>query len=126
MMQSMVSGATVLIVDDDDTLRETLGMILQDEGYTVDMAANGQEALTHLRSAPAPCLILLDLMMPVMSGWEFRVRQRQDPALASIPVVVVSAVANNVERMDALEATAYFRKPVDLDALLAMVASHCR
>jgi CheY-like chemotaxis protein len=124
MMQPM--GATVLIIDDDDALRETLGMILQDEGYKVDMAANGQEALTRLRSAPPPCLILLDLMMPVMSGWEFRVRQRQDPALCAIPVIVVSAVANSVERMAALDATAYFKKPVDLDALLATVASHCR
>ncbi len=119
-------GGTVLVVEDDETVRETLCMVLEDEGYDVESAANGQEALRHLRSAPPPCLILLDLMMPVMSGWEFRLQQRQDPTLSSIPVVVVSAVTNGVDPVGALDAIAYFKKPVDLDALLSTVASHCR
>jgi CheY-like chemotaxis protein len=117
---------TVLVVDDDAAIRETLCMILEDEGYGVATAADGQEALTHLRSSPKPCLILLDLMMPVMSGWDFRKQQQQDPDLAAIPIVVVSAVGNSVERMSALNAIAHFKKPVDLDALLETVAHHCR
>lgn len=124
MTQSM--GGTVLVVDDDESLRETLCMILEDEGYGVATAANGQEALTQLRSRPPPCVILLDLMMPVMSGWDFRRQQQRDPALAAIPVVVVSAVSDSADRVAALDAAAYFQKPVDLDALLSTLASHCR
>src|SRR5260370_33120391 len=120
------TGGTVLVVDDDAAIRQPLCMILEDEGYGVATAADGREALTRLRSSPKPCLILLDLMMPVMSGWDFRKQQQQAPDLAAIPIVVVSAVGNSVERMSALNAIAHFKKPVDLDALLDTVAHNCR
>jgi CheY-like chemotaxis protein len=82
----------LLVVDDDPAIRETLADLLQDEGYVVMTAINGKEALTRLRAGSArPCVILLDLMMPVMSGAEFYAEMRSDPALADIPVVVISA-----------------------------------
>jgi len=121
-MTTPSSEHTVLIVEDDASLRETLSMIIEEEGYRTALAANGREALNHLRDAPPPCLILLDLMMPVMTGWEFRTEQRRDPAWAEIPVVLMSAAAN---KLNALDATAYFPKPLDLEALLRTIARYC-
>src|SRR5437762_11749160 len=95
----MNDGATtVLAVEDDFDLRDALVPILEYEGHRVVSAANGQEALERLQTMPPPSLILLDLMMPVMDGEEFRARQLRDPTLASIPVVVVSAHARSEER----------------------------
>src|SRR4051812_42751331 len=74
----------VLVVDDDPTIRDALHMILEAEGYHVETAANGAEALSCLREGQPPCLIVLDLMMPVLNGWQFRNLQRQDPALSEI------------------------------------------
>src|SRR6185436_16404183 len=86
-------SAFVLVVDDDADIRETIAGVLEDEGYGVAGAKNGQEALTWLRApgSPRPQLILLELMMPVMSGPEFRAAQEADPSLHAIPVVIVSA-----------------------------------
>jgi CheY-like chemotaxis protein len=125
MGQSQPIGHCILIVEDDVDMRESLGEILQCEGYRVAAAANGREALDHLRQAEAPCIILLDLMMPVMSGWEFRQEQRDDPRLAQIPVAVLTGVRNSVEQISTLGAVGYFQKPVDLPALLATVAEYC-
>src|SRR5687768_1316558 len=82
---------SVLIVDDDDCGRETLGRILEVGGYRVARAATGSEALWQMREAGRPGLIVLDLLMPGLSGWEFIARQQRDPGLADIPVIVVSA-----------------------------------
>src|SRR6185436_12323698 len=84
-------AANILLVEDDFDVRDALIPILEYEGHRVVGAASGQEALDRLRSGAKPSLILLDLMMPGMSGMEFRAEQLRDPALASIPVVVVSA-----------------------------------
>src|SRR3982074_3818832 len=81
----------ILVVEDDPDIRAALTQILSDDGYAVATAANGQEAIDHLRRTSPPALILLDLMMPVMDGWQFRSHQKQDPALKSIPVVIVTA-----------------------------------
>jgi CheY-like chemotaxis protein len=81
----------ILIVDDDPDLRETLQLLLEDCGYHVDVAENGRVALDHLRADAHPRLILLDLMMPEMSGWEFLDRARADRTLSSIPIVVMTA-----------------------------------
>src|SRR5579871_948059 len=81
----------LLLVEDDAAIRESLGEGLQEEGFEVVPAANGQEALDILRDGPRPAAILLDLMMPVMDGWDFRHEQLNDPALRDIPVLVVSA-----------------------------------
>lgn len=109
----------VLLVDDDEDIREALRAILEDEGFAVRVAVDGSDALASLRSGLRPDVILLDLMMPVMSGWQFRSAQRQDPALAAIPVVVLSAVH---EQPDDLSVVASLRKPIDIDRLLEVVA----
>lgn len=125
MSQSLSERACILIVDDDHDFREVLEELLQDEGYRTSAAANGQEALDHLRQGELPCIILLDLMMPGLSGWEFREQQRQDARLAGIPVAVITGVRNTLDRVAALDAVAYFQKPIDLPVLLATVSRHC-
>jgi len=125
MGQAQSARRRILIVEDDADMRESLGEILQYEGYDVAGAANGRDALNLLRQAEAPCLILLDLMMPIMSGWEFREQQRRDPELSRIPVAVLTGVRNSPEQISELDAVGYFQKPVDLGALLATVAEYC-
>jgi CheY-like chemotaxis protein len=114
-----------MVVDDDHEIRDVLKHLLRSEGYDVADASNGREAISRLRESDDPCLILLDLMMPVMSGWEFRREQRSDPDLASIPVVVISAIGNSREKAAALEAEAYLDKPIDFDELMETVTRHC-
>ena len=112
----------VYVVEDDTELRHTIGEALEAQGYAVVSAANGTEALEALRRDDArPCLILLDLMMPVMDGYEFRKEQRADPALAGIPVVVISAHARN-----GFDADMFLPKPVALRRLLAVIAQYCK
>ena len=117
-------SATVFIVEDDVDTREMLGRFLELEGYRVETAANGKLALERLGSGVGPCVILLDLMMPVMDGWQFRQAQVQDRSLAGIPVIVVSAAGR--ERLEKIHADAYLSKPVDLDELLGCVTQFCR
>ena len=108
-------------MEDDSDLREALSEVLRDEGYTVAMAADGREALDHLRRESRPSLILLDLTMPVMNGWQFRDEQRRDPDLSEIPVVVLSASDRLAEKMRPLGVTDYVRKPIELGHLLRMI-----
>src|SRR5256885_9577764 len=82
---------TALIVEDDDAIRDSLADLLRDEGWRVELAPDGQQALLQLRRGLRPDVILLDLMLPIMNGWEFRVEQRRDPPLALLPVVAMSA-----------------------------------
>jgi CheY-like chemotaxis protein len=111
--------STVLVVDDDADLREAIAMALMDEGFHSVGASNGADALARLRTGPTPDLIILDLMMPVMDGWAFREAQQRDPALASIPVLVLSASRHaGMPPVDALD---HLYKPVDLEVLLAAV-----
>lgn len=116
---------SILIVDDDPDIRDTLTQILEDEGYRIFAAANGQEALACLRQAAAPDLILLDLMMPIMNGWQFRAEQRQDALLAGIPVVVISADGTVGDKARAIDAAGYLQKPIKLDLLLDTIRHHC-
>lgn len=115
----------VLIVEDDTDLRETLSQILTDEGYRVWSAEHGRAALECLRDGSKTCLILLDLTMPVMNGWQFRAEQREDPDLAQIPVVVISAGANLADQVIPLGIQDYIRKPIQLGQLLATVGRYC-
>lgn len=114
----------ILIVEDDADLREMMAQLLILEGYRAEAVANGRDALEYLRRGDRPDLILLDLMMPVMDGWEFRRRQREDPALAGVPVVVLSALDHT--RAADLGGTAFLKKPLDFDRLLELVRQHCR
>lgn len=118
-MQATQSSKTVLVVDDDDDLREMVSQMLELEGFTVCAARNGREALDFLRSNPAPSVIVLDLMMPVMSGQEFREEQLRDQALASIPVVLLTAAYDGRGQALAMGAAGYFSKPVEFDAFFA-------
>jgi two-component system chemotaxis response regulator CheY len=119
-------GNDVLIVEDQPDLRESLADLLELQGYRVDTAANGQEALAHLRGASPPQVILLDLRMPVMDGWAFRHEQQQSPALAVIPVVVVSGEADVGKEARALHAAGHLVKPIDLEALLDLLTRYCQ
>jgi CheY-like chemotaxis protein len=116
----------ILVVDDSADVRDTVAELLHETGYEVECAANGHEALQQLRHGERPRLILLNLMMPVMNGWVFRQVQKQDLALASIPIVVMSAVEDLPRHELELEAVAYLRKPVDVEELLATIARICR
>jgi CheY-like chemotaxis protein len=115
----------ILLVEDDPSTRDAMALALQLQGYKVVTAADGQAALDHLRDDGRPCVILLDLMMPVLDGWAFRQRQQQDPHLAAIPVVVVSADGSVPQKAAALGAADYLQKPVDVDELVAAVRRHC-
>jgi CheY-like chemotaxis protein len=124
MMAVTVKHCPVLIVEDDEDLREMMAQLLTLEGFQAATVANGREALDYLHQAGKPDVILLDLMMPVMDGWEFRRQQRADPAIAPVPVIVLSALDQN--RAASLDATAFLKKPLDFDRLLTLVRSHCR
>jgi CheY-like chemotaxis protein len=117
-------GGLVLIVDDDPDICETLLTVLEVSGYRVAAAANGQEALITLRSGIRPCLVLLDLMMPVMNGMEFRAEQRADPSIASVPVVVVSGDHGAADKAMAMGLEG-LTKPIDIDVLLEVVGRFC-
>ncbi|MDB4946889.1 MAG: response regulator [Labilithrix sp.] len=117
----------VLVVEDDRDIRETLEEVLVAEGYTVEVASNGQEALERLRAAePLPNLILLDLMMPVKDGLAFREEQQRDPLLAEVPIVIMSADAHIEEKRRRMHVDAAIRKPFDIDLMLQMVAQNLR
>jgi CheY-like chemotaxis protein len=123
-MVSSESSPYILLVDDDDGLRTALAEYLADVGgYQVTPVTNGREALDHLKAGGRPCVILLDLMMPVMDGWEFRDAQRADPALADIPVLVITALGGDKPSPVSREHT--LRKPLDPKALLRLIAGFC-
>jgi CheY-like chemotaxis protein len=90
-----MGSSTILIVDDDSDVRRALTELLEDEGYAVAGAANGRAALEMIRGGIRPSIILLDLMMPGMNGWDFRSAQLRDPELSAVPVVVVTASGFN-------------------------------
>ncbi len=113
----------VLVVEDDRNLRESICAVLEDAGYASRPAENGEVALEHAR-AERPCVILLDLMMPIMNGWEFRSEQLRDPDLASIPVVIMTADGRAAEKARTLHAD-YLKKPILLNALLELVNDYC-
>jgi CheY-like chemotaxis protein len=117
---------TILIVDDDAGIRELVSLFLTHKGYTTTQARNGAEALTYLEQhQPFPELILLDLMMPIMDGAEFRQAQLQEPMFAGIPVVVMSAAENIEAQAPTLTANAYLPKPIDFDRLIQLVEQYC-
>jgi CheY-like chemotaxis protein len=110
------------VVDDDPDILEALSEILESEGFAIQQARNGQEALEILEKV-SPSLILLDLMMPVMDGWEFAEKMRRRVDWSQIPVIVLSADRNIGGRARELGALGYLAKPFELSALLSLVQS---
>jgi CheY-like chemotaxis protein len=111
--------ACILVVEDDFDLRDSLRSLLIDEGFEVATATNGIAALEWLRNNPAPQTILLDLMMPLMTGEQFFAELSRDPSLANLPVVVLSAMNDEQQRAAVPGAAAWLRKPVGIADLLA-------
>ncbi len=124
-MQAPTDRAPVLIVEDDPEIRQALCRLLSDEGYEVETASEGEEGLERLRAHPRPCCVVLDLMLPKMDGFEFRVRQMEDPEVASIPVIVLSAGGEVERKVEHLRVAASLTKPPDFEKLLRVVAD-CR
>jgi CheY-like chemotaxis protein len=119
-----MTARQILVVEDDVDAREALAAFLENEGYTVLEANHGEEALAHLRASPV-CIVLLDLMMPVMNGWDFRAEQMKDPQMAKVPVVVVTADSGARRRARSLGVVDYMVKPIDFERLLQLVEEHC-
>jgi|SRR5215469_6799403 len=111
----------ILVVEDDEDAREALVALLQMKGYHAVPASNGREALEYLQHARAPDLIILDLWMPIMNGWQFREEQMRDPRLAGVPVIVVTALSDRTD----VNANEVIIKPVDVDHLLCAVTQYC-
>jgi CheY-like chemotaxis protein len=111
------SATTILLVEDDPATRGAMKMVLEWEGYRVDCAANGQEALSRLLAGERPGIVLLDLNMPVMDGRQLRSEMGRDPALASIPVVTVSAARD----AELVEGAGFVRKPFEPAELLEAI-----
>ena len=115
----------ILIVDDNRDLRDGLRILLAREGYEVQTAANGAEALTKLYGGFRPCLIVLDLMMPTMNGFEFRQQQLADPSLADIPVIAYSGITDPNETGQQLRAAAYLHKPIGPEKIATAIRALC-
>ena len=113
----------VLVVEDDADLREMMAQILTLEGFEIDTATDGVDALARLAGARHPDVILLDMMMPRMDGWTFVNRQAETPAIAGIPVVVVSAAPR--DRLRGVRAAAILQKPLNVDELITALRTHC-
>jgi CheY-like chemotaxis protein len=122
MTDTAASCPGILVVDDDPDIRESLREVLEDEGYAVTCVSNGREALDHLRTSARPCVILLDLMMPVMDGWQFRHEQKKIPAIADVPLIVITATGKRPVLIDAEELV---MKPLDLNRLFAAIDRYC-
>lgn len=111
---------SILVVEDNDDVRDTLCEALTQEGYPVYTCKNGKEALTKLNQIPGPALVLLDLMMPIMNGWQFLENQQNDAKLSKHPVVILSAVSFRGGGV-----AASLTKPINLGDLLNQVHEYC-
>ncbi len=113
----------ILVVEDDLPIQQAIKGLLELEGYETYVASNGQEALKILPSIPSPCLILLDILMPIMDGLQFLELKQKDIMIASIPVVLVSAQMDRAKDVPGVQGR--LKKPIDLDALLKTIQIYC-
>lgn len=114
--------SSILIVEDDEDIRNAMIDVLESEGYKTESAINGKDALEKLAKISKPCLVLLDMMMPIMNGREFLDQVMKDAKLAPIPVMIVSAVADKTNTEGAI---GFLKKPIDIDLVLDIVAQYC-
>jgi two-component system chemotaxis response regulator CheY len=122
--ETTVAPSSILLVDDDEDIRDALSELLRAEGFSVATAPNGREALSWLREQhPASCIVLLDLMMPVMDGNAFLLAKQADPALAPLPVVIISASNSRLSLDDRPGVKAVVSKPIEIPLLMAALAS---
>lgn len=116
----------ILIIDDDVEIRESLTDILHDEGYHVVAASNGKEGLDYLSTtSKLPCLVLIDLMMPVLDGKGFREEQFKNPNISEIPTVLFSADGQLDKKALSIGFKDYLKKPIDLEELLVIAERYC-
>lgn len=125
MTSQPANDSTILLVEDEFTIRETLTEFLEDEGYIVAGAANGQEALDYLRSSPPPALVFLDLRMPVMNGLQFLEARQNDPDLAHLPVILMSADSTGQREVADNAVAGHLEKPIRLMDILDIVEQYC-
>ena len=120
----MNSTKHILIIEDDKDILEVLKDLLESEGYQVSTAENGQEAMDLLEKIPSlPGLILVDLMMPIMDGFQFREKQKNHPRVKNIPVVVMSADGHIEQKRERIGVTVFLKKPLDLDFVLIAISN---
>lgn len=120
-------ASTVLVVDDDQNDCEFISSELAEHGYETVVTYNGREAMDYLRGpGRKPGLILLDLMMPVMTGWEFRKEQQADPAIADIPVAIITGIPDIGEKAAAVGAVDVLLKPSKVEDLTSLVSRFCK
>jgi CheY-like chemotaxis protein len=115
------TGTPIMVIDDDEDIREMLRIVLEVSGYSVETVADGAEGWDHLAAGPLPSLIILDLMMPRMDGEQFISKLRAS-AQPNIPVIIMSGQNGATERARDVHADAVLMKPVDLDVLLGTIA----
>ena len=115
----------ILVVEDDSTLRNAMGDLLGEEGISATRAENGQVGLDLLRAGARPCLVLLDLQMPLVDGFTFRRRQLEDPRIAGIPVVVMTGQPGRAQEAESLGVALTMSKPVASSRVLGVVAQYC-
>jgi len=114
---------SIVVIDDDPGIREMLSLVLELEGYTVFTASQGQDGLEKLKTVPLPCLILLDLMMPVMNGWEFLEELRKSRLESMTSVIVLTAFLDQTKTRPVI-AQALLQKPIDLTVLLSLIQQY--
>ena len=115
---------SILVVEDDEDIRNAIIDLLENEGYIADSAINGKDALEKLRKIKnKPCLVLLDMMMPIMNGRDFLDEVMKDARLAPIPVLIVSAVA---DKSNTAGSVGFLKKPIDIDVVLKVVSQYCQ
>jgi two-component system response regulator MprA len=123
----MKGTGMVLVVDDDRNVCDLISSMLKGQGYETAVACNGKEALSYLKtSSRRPGLILLDLMMPEMTGWEFRKIQQGDPAIAGIPVAIITGLDDVAGKASGIGVVDVLYKPSRVETLSALVSRFCR
>ncbi len=121
----MADADTILIVDDHADVRDGMRYMLEAEGYVVQTAGNGLDALALLFAGSRPCVIVMDMTMPVMNGFEFREEQLKHPDIAQIPFIAYSAVIDVQTHARHLHAAAYLEKPIAFEHVLSIIRQYC-